>query len=151
LELHNNKHITQRELSIIIGINEKNIRNNITKLKTKGLIERVGTDKAGYWNIRTEDLSTKENARNEIVDSRDTNRDTIRDTIKDTNGDTNELTEIQSKILIEIEKNKNITMLELSKTININLRNIKNNMSKLKEMELLERVGNNKVGYWRLK
>jgi predicted HTH transcriptional regulator len=43
--------ITQAELSKRIGINEKNIRNNISKLKSKGLLERVGSDKGGYWKI----------------------------------------------------------------------------------------------------
>lgn len=34
-----------------IGINEKNIRNNISILKQKGIVERVGTDRKGYWKI----------------------------------------------------------------------------------------------------
>jgi len=51
-EIEKNNNITQKELSEIIGINEKNIRNNIAKLKAKGLIERVGPDKGGYWKIK---------------------------------------------------------------------------------------------------
>jgi predicted HTH transcriptional regulator len=39
------------ELSKHIGINEKNIRIHIAKLKAKGLLERVGPDKGGYWKI----------------------------------------------------------------------------------------------------
>jgi ATP-dependent DNA helicase RecG len=34
-----------------VGINEKNVRNNIAELKEKGLLERVGPDKGGYWKI----------------------------------------------------------------------------------------------------
>ncbi|MFH1915626.1 MAG: ATP-binding protein [Nanoarchaeota archaeon] len=49
IEIRKNKHATQQELSIIIGINEKNIRNNIAKLKEKGLVRRVGPDKGGHW------------------------------------------------------------------------------------------------------
>ncbi|MFA5776882.1 MAG: RNA-binding domain-containing protein [Parcubacteria group bacterium] len=50
-EINKNKAITQRELSLKIGINEKNVRNNITELKEKELLERVGSDKGGYWKI----------------------------------------------------------------------------------------------------
>ena len=43
--------ITQQTLSKIVGITEKNIRNNISKLKQKGLLQRVGPDKGGHWEI----------------------------------------------------------------------------------------------------
>jgi ATP-dependent DNA helicase RecG len=38
-------------LAEIVGIDAVNIRVNISKLKTKGIIERVGGDKGGYWKI----------------------------------------------------------------------------------------------------
>lgn len=50
-EIEKNKDITQMELSRIIGINDKNIRNNIKKLKDLGLIERIGNTRTGYWKI----------------------------------------------------------------------------------------------------
>ena len=50
-EIEKNKGITQMELSRIIGINDKNIRNNIKKLKDLGLIERIGNTRTGYWKI----------------------------------------------------------------------------------------------------
>jgi len=46
-----NKKVTQAELSQLIGINEKNIRNNIKKLKELNLIERVGNTRTGYWKV----------------------------------------------------------------------------------------------------
>lgn len=46
-----NSHITQLQLSEIIQINEKNIRNNIKKLKELGLLRRVGSAKGGYWEV----------------------------------------------------------------------------------------------------
>jgi ATP-dependent DNA helicase RecG len=51
LLIKENNAITQKELSMQIGINEKNIRNNIAKLKSRGIIERIGADKGGYWKI----------------------------------------------------------------------------------------------------
>jgi predicted HTH transcriptional regulator len=35
-----------------VGINEKNIRNNIAKLKQKGILIRTGPDKGGRWEVR---------------------------------------------------------------------------------------------------
>jgi len=50
-EIRKNQYITQKELSKIVGINEKNIRNNIKKLKDLGIIKRVGPDKGGHWEV----------------------------------------------------------------------------------------------------
>ena len=50
-EISNNKCVTIPELSEKVKINIRNVKNNIAKLKTKGLIERIGPDKGGYWKI----------------------------------------------------------------------------------------------------
>jgi ATP-dependent DNA helicase RecG len=47
-----NPYITSVGLSNLIGINASNIRANISKLKTKGLLERIGGDNGGYWKIK---------------------------------------------------------------------------------------------------
>ena len=71
---------------------------------------------------------------------------------KDLNKDLNkDLTENQLKILAEIQKNKEITQAELAKIVNINDKNIRINIKKLKDLELLERVGNTRTGYWKIK
>ena len=51
IEIKKNKFVTQQELSKSIKINEKNIRNNILKLKEKGILKRVGSDRGGHWKI----------------------------------------------------------------------------------------------------
>jgi ATP-dependent DNA helicase RecG len=50
-EILNNKSITILELSEKANINVRNTKNNITKLKAKGLLERIGPDKGGYWKV----------------------------------------------------------------------------------------------------
>lgn len=47
-----NQNVTQKKLSKIVGITEKNVRNNMKKLKEMGILERIGPDKGGYWKIR---------------------------------------------------------------------------------------------------
>ncbi|MDR1129940.1 MAG: putative DNA binding domain-containing protein [Prevotellaceae bacterium] len=43
--------ITRSELSEIVGISEDGIKWNLANLKTRGVIERIGADKGGYWKI----------------------------------------------------------------------------------------------------
>jgi len=43
--------ITTEELSNNVGINLRNIKKNIRKLKEKGLLKRIGPDKGGHWEV----------------------------------------------------------------------------------------------------
>jgi ATP-dependent DNA helicase RecG len=46
-----NPYIAASELASIIGISKRKIEENLSKLKAKGLIERIGSPKGGYWKI----------------------------------------------------------------------------------------------------
>ncbi|WP_419661908.1 putative ATP-dependent DNA helicase [Desulfosarcina variabilis str. Montpellier] len=46
-----NRFVTQQQLSEQIGITPKNIRNNMEKLRQRGLLERVGPLKGGHWKV----------------------------------------------------------------------------------------------------
>ena len=50
-EIRNNPNITQPQLMAIIGIGKTAIQNNIAFLKKNGYIERVGSNKNGYWRV----------------------------------------------------------------------------------------------------
>lgn len=47
-----NPHVTAVELSDLVGISTRKIETNLQKLKAKGLLERVGARKNGYWAIK---------------------------------------------------------------------------------------------------
>jgi len=49
--MKNNSEISMLELSEILNVNHKTIKRDIEKLKAKGLIERIGSNKGGYWKI----------------------------------------------------------------------------------------------------
>lgn len=51
LAIRNNSNITQSQLSVAIGIGKTAIQNNIVVLKKRGYIERVGSNKTGYWKV----------------------------------------------------------------------------------------------------
>ncbi len=44
-------HITIKELAQQLNISTRAVEKNIAKLKTEGVIERIGADKGGHWNI----------------------------------------------------------------------------------------------------
>ena len=50
-EIQNNPYITQKELTNIIGVGITTIENNIRYLKENGYIERIGSNKTGYWQV----------------------------------------------------------------------------------------------------
>jgi ATP-dependent DNA helicase RecG len=49
--IKNNPDITIDELSNTLAISRTSTKNNINKLKKKGIVERIGPDKGGYWRI----------------------------------------------------------------------------------------------------
>lgn len=51
-EIRNNPNITQVQLAQVIGVGVTTIENNIRFLKENGYIERVGSNKTGYWNVK---------------------------------------------------------------------------------------------------
>ena len=53
------KHITQAELSKLLSLSENCIYKNLKTLKTKGIIERIGSNKNGYWGIMNYIINTK--------------------------------------------------------------------------------------------
>ena len=50
----NNNIITQNEIAKIIGINVRTVKRHFKELIDKSIIERIGSDKTGYWRIKKE-------------------------------------------------------------------------------------------------
>jgi ATP-dependent DNA helicase RecG len=49
--MKDNKYITAKELSEHIKISTTAVDNNISKLKKKGILKRIGPAKGGYWEV----------------------------------------------------------------------------------------------------
>ncbi|MCL2135718.1 MAG: hypothetical protein FWH37_09295 [Candidatus Bathyarchaeota archaeon] len=47
-----NPRITQEEMKLKIGVGIRAIERNVAKLKEKNLLERVGSNKDGYWLLK---------------------------------------------------------------------------------------------------
>lgn len=49
--LRKNNQITAKEITGLLGISLRHSERLITSLKQKGMIQRVGSNKNGYWEI----------------------------------------------------------------------------------------------------
>jgi predicted HTH transcriptional regulator len=45
--------ISMLDIAILLNVNHKTIKRDIEKLKARGIVERIGADKGGYWQINT--------------------------------------------------------------------------------------------------
>jgi ATP-dependent DNA helicase RecG len=52
--MKDNPSISKKEMSETIGIRPSSIDKNITTLKEKGYLKRVGSAKSGHWEIVNE-------------------------------------------------------------------------------------------------
>ena len=51
LEIRNNPNVTQSQLVSLTGIGKTMVQKYISELKKERTIERVGSNKTGYWKI----------------------------------------------------------------------------------------------------
>ncbi|MCQ2601875.1 MAG: hypothetical protein MJ184_11000 [Treponema sp.] len=65
-------------------------------------------------------------------------------------GDISKLNDTQIKVLSEIRNNPNVTKPELEKLVGVGKTTIDNAISVLKKMNIINRVGSNKTGYWEI-
>ncbi len=49
--MRNNPNITKPELEKLVGVGKTSIDNAISVLKRKIIIERIGSNKNGYWKV----------------------------------------------------------------------------------------------------
>lgn len=65
--------------------------------------------------------------------------------------DYEKLTKIEKQILDVILKNPEITQVNMANTLKTTPKTVQRGIAKLKENEIIERVGSNKKGYWKIK
>jgi len=50
-KIQQNPNITIAELAVCINVTERTIQRNIQKMQAKNALRRVGSRKAGYWEV----------------------------------------------------------------------------------------------------
>lgn len=48
-EIRNNPNITKKELAVVCHLGRTSIDNTVAVMRKRGFIERVGSNKSGYW------------------------------------------------------------------------------------------------------
>jgi predicted HTH transcriptional regulator len=43
--------LTAKNIGKLIGVTDRTVENDIAKLQKQKIIERIGSDKSGYWQI----------------------------------------------------------------------------------------------------
>ena len=142
-----NPNISTSDIALKIGISKRNIEVNISKLKELGLLTRIGQNKGGHWKVLGDKIG--DNVGDRIGSN-------ISDSIGNDIGDSPSilfsprLNETQPEILNFIKRNPNISTSDIALKIGISKRNIEVNISKLKELGLLIRIGPAKGGHWKV-
>ena len=101
----------------------------------------------------TEKSTVEENAKMPINTGQGANETTVEETEEFTVEETEKFTveENEKKILMLLKENPNLTQEELVKITGLTRRGIEWNLSQLKSLGLIKRVGPNKGGYWKVK
>ena len=136
--------------------NEKSIPRNIKIadiFKEAFLIEKYGSGikravkEIEAYHLPAPQITESAGGLNVIITG---SKDTIRDTIKDTKRDTLTGAKKENLILKKIKENPFITANDLSKILEINLRNTKKYLTKLKDQGKLDRLGSKRNGNWQV-
>ena len=64
--------------------------------------------------------------------------------------DTNDISITQNKVLELIKSNSNLTISQITNTLNLGQTTINNALKQLKKLGYIERIGSNKTGYWKV-
>lgn len=121
------------------------MKEYLKRLKRKGLLQRVGSDRNGYWKIMGERIATfKKKLKSEV----DTPTKTPTKTTTKTT--TKTITALESRILSEVSNNPNITGNKIASKLNISLNTVREYIIRLKKKGLLQRIGPNRGGYWKV-
>ena len=50
--LRENRKMTRNEIALILGKSQNTIKEHLSRLKSEGRVERVGSDRDGYWEVK---------------------------------------------------------------------------------------------------
>jgi predicted HTH transcriptional regulator len=150
----NNPTISAKELSSILEISLRKTKENIAKLRDKGLIERVGSNKSGYWK------TIADGNINEVVEKDTESGQTSGQTGGMTSGMTSgmtggmtggmTITDTQERIIDVLKDNPKLSYKKMSEILNISVSALQKQIEKLKQMGIIEREGADFGGYWKI-
>lgn len=144
--------ITISELAIKVGVTERTVERYLSFFRDKNLVSRVGNKQGGAWLLDV------------IVDkvSEDVGKDVGENVGKNVGknvGNSEDVSAVIAKyalssneglVLNLIAKDSSITILDIASVVNVQTRTVERYLRKLKDLQLLERVGGKFGGHWKV-
>lgn len=127
--------ITRRKLAKRLGISPDGAKYHLNKLRAAGIIQHVGPDKGGHWEIFA---TTQENT----VPTPETTQKTTQKTTPETT---------QERILSLLATEPEITRHKLAKRLGITSDGVKYHLDKLRAAGIIQRIGPAKGGRWEVR
>ena len=128
-----NPRISIQKLASKMRLTEKAIEWQIKRLKNDAVLERIGPDKGGYWEVG----KSEEKAVGRVDKQTGENREKTRE-------------ETREKIIGAIRVNPHISMQELANQMRLTEKGVEWQIKILKKTGALERIGPDKGGYWKV-
>jgi ATP-dependent DNA helicase RecG len=50
--LRDNPNLTRSEMAKLLGKSQNTIKGHLAELKSEGWVERIGSDRKGYWKVK---------------------------------------------------------------------------------------------------
>lgn len=126
--------MTSVDLSSQHSVSRLTILRDLEKLKSLNLLQRIGPDKSGKWQVLEEGKKLISNSTN----------DTVNDTVSVTVNDR------QKTLLSLIEKEPQITISDLASRLGVTRLTVIRDIDKFKKNNIIKRKGSDKAGTWEL-
>ncbi|MCL1808553.1 MAG: putative DNA binding domain-containing protein [Clostridiales bacterium] len=123
-------YITISQLSEWVGLSKTSVEREIKTMKATGVLQRIGSDKSGYWEA------------NEVVNE---GIEGLSDGINEV---ANEPVSRQSQIMNAVKRSPYITVSQLSEWMGLSIATLEREIKTMKKLGLIKRIGSNRSGYW---
>ena len=143
--------ITIKEIAVKLGKTASTIEKAIRRLKNeKNILQRTGSDKSGFWKVIKNNFLIKKQEQ-----SKHTKNDCQNSHVNcDVNYGVNYSVKLNSteKLIIQlIQEDSSITAKQIAEKLKKTISTIEKAISRLKnEKNMLERIGSDKAGYWKI-
>jgi ATP-dependent DNA helicase RecG len=121
--IRQNAKITRKDMAAALAVSINVVKEYLEKLKRKGILERKGDNRTGYWEIKNMPITPQSPP----------------------------ITEMEERFMELIRQNAQITRKDMAVALAVSINVVKEYLEKLKRKGVLERKGNNRTGYWEIK
>lgn len=143
--LRDSPRLVREDIAVLLGKSAKTVSRALSSLRRQGLIVRSGSDKAGYWKI----ISMKTTMKNKGETINSPKNVPLNVPVNVPVNSPSE-SQIERAILKTLDNYPRLTRKGLAALLGKTAKTISRALSSLKKQGLIERIGSDKNGYWRI-